>query len=144
MSCLRRVTSINSLDKVELTLGLINSMNIFFNKLSFFTTLVHILSKANCPSYRGKQNMMASQFQEDIYYSFIMEILQDTEIFMSNGEDYEAELGIDPFTANTYKGKKDHTNVAVPCYKFNILTFPQIYCSLISIQCLGLNRCALG
>ena len=88
--------------------------------------------------------MMASQFQEDIYYSFIMDILQDTEIFMRYGEDYEAELGIDPFTVNMYKGKKVHTNVAVPCYKFNTLTFPQIYCSLISIQCLGLNRCVLG
>jgi len=82
---------------------------------------MHILSKANCPNYRGKQNVEAIQFKGEIYYRVIKDILQDTEIFVRYGEDYETELGIDPATANTYKGKEDHTSVAVPCYKCDII-----------------------
>jgi len=76
---------------------------------------LHKLAKANHPSKKADLCLVGCQYQGNIYYRAIKDILRHQEVFVDYGPEYAAELGIDQSTYDTYTRPEDHKTVAIPC-----------------------------
>merc|ERR1719193_105929 len=73
------------------------------------------LAKANHPAKKNDQCLVGCQYQGNIYYRAIKDILQHQEVFVDYGPEYAAELGIDQSTYDTYTRPENHKTAAIPC-----------------------------
>jgi hypothetical protein len=82
--------------------------------------LYHWMSKINCPSQAGEQNLVGFQLAGQIYYRVMKDVGTNTELLVWYGSTYAKNLGIKVETIDKYKGKEDQVREAVVCKFCNI------------------------
>jgi uncharacterized C2H2 Zn-finger protein len=75
----------------------------------------HWMSKINCPSQAGEQNLVGFQLAGQIYYRVMKDVATDTELLVWYGSTYAMTLGIKVETIDKYKGKEDQVKEALIC-----------------------------
>jgi DNA-directed RNA polymerase subunit RPC12/RpoP len=76
---------------------------------------MHWMSKINCASKVGDQNLVGFQLEGQIYYRVSQDIPENRELFVWYGKTYAADLGIEVEMIDKYTGKEDHTNEGTHC-----------------------------
>jgi DNA-directed RNA polymerase subunit RPC12/RpoP len=76
---------------------------------------LHWMSKINCPSQAGEQNLVGFQLAGQIYYRAMKDVATDTELLVWYGSTYAMNLGIKVETIDKFKGKEDQVKEAVVC-----------------------------
>jgi DNA-directed RNA polymerase subunit RPC12/RpoP len=71
------------------------------------------MSKINCPSQAGEQNLVGFQLAGQIYYRVIKDVATDTELLVWYGSTYAMNLGIKVEMMD--KGKENHVEDAANC-----------------------------
>jgi DNA-directed RNA polymerase subunit RPC12/RpoP len=73
------------------------------------------MSKINCASKVGDQNLVGFQLKGQIYYRVSQDIHENRELFVWYGKTYAMDLGIKVEMIDKYEGKEDHTNEGAHC-----------------------------
>jgi DNA-directed RNA polymerase subunit RPC12/RpoP len=81
---------------------------------------LHWMSKINCPSQFGEQNLVGFQLAGQIYYRVMKDVASDTELLVWYGSTYAENLGIKVEKIDKYKGKEDQVTEAFICKFCNI------------------------
>jgi hypothetical protein len=81
---------------------------------------LHWMSKINCPSRAGEQNLVGFQLAGQIYYRVMKDVAMNTELLVWYGSTYAMNLGIKVETIDKYQGKEDQVKEAVICTFCNI------------------------
>jgi hypothetical protein len=76
---------------------------------------LHWMSKINCPSQEGQQNLVGFQLEGQIYYRVVKDIIEDTELLVYYGDTYATNLGIKVDVIDRYNGKENHAKDVSKC-----------------------------